>query len=182
LIHGDSSGSAITVNAGTLGGNGTAGPLTVFSGGTLAPGAGVESLGISGSLSMFGTASFALEIDTTAVTADMANVAGPFTLDPNHSVTLSITDLGGNAVLAPGTVFAFIDYPDGSWNGGLFAGRADDSTFLFGANTFRISYNGTDNATSAVTLQVVPEPSTTALLALLLPLSAARRRRNGQFC
>jgi hypothetical protein len=97
----------------------------------------------------------------------VANVTGTFSLDPIQSVILSITDVGGNAVLAPGTVFPFIDYPDGGWNGGLFAGRADESIFVVGANTFRISYNGPDNATSAVTLQVVPEPPpTTALLAL----------------
>jgi autotransporter-associated beta strand protein len=180
LIHGNSSGSVITVNAGTLGGNGTAGSVTVLSGATLAPGTGVESLEIAGTLSILGAAKFTLEIDTNTATADVANVTGAFSLDPTHSVILSVTDLGGNAVLAPGTVFPFIDYPDGGWNGGLFAGRADDSIFVLGANTFRISYNGPDNAMSAVTLQVVPEPSTTALLTLLLPLVAARRRRRSR--
>ena len=48
----------------------------------------------------------------------------------------------------------------GSWNGGLFAGLADDTNFEIGGHTYRISYNGSGTipTNEVVVTVVVPEP------------------------
>ncbi len=172
LVSGSISGSTTTVNGGTLGGSGgTTGAVTVATGGTIAPGSSVGTLN-TGALTFTGGA-FGLEINTTAITSDLANVAGDLSL--LGGATLSITDFSVSGTpLTVGQVFTFIDY-SGIWDGGVFTGRADDSDFTLGLNTYRISYNGVDNATTAVTLQVVPEPSS-ALLLLSGTLLFLRRR------
>ena len=172
LVSGSISGSTTTVNGGTLGGSGgTTGAVTVATGGTIAPGSSVGTLN-TGALTFTGGA-FGLEINTTAITSDLANVAGDLSL--LGGATLSITDFNVSGTpLTVGQVFTFIDY-SGIWDGGVFTGRADDSDFTLGLNTYRISYNGVDNATTAVTLQVVPEPSS-ALLLLSGTLLFLRRR------
>ena len=174
-ISGSISGSEVVVNGGTLSGNGgTTGAVTVAIGGTIAPGSSIGTLN-TGALAFTGGA-FGLEINTTAVTSDLANVAGNLSLA--GGATLNITDFNVSGTpLSIGQVFTFIDY-SGTWDGGVFAGRADDSQFTLGLNDYRISYNGVDNATSAVTLQVVPEPgSAVLLLGGLAALVGFRRRR-----
>ena len=175
LISGSISGSTTTVNGGTLGGSGgTTGAVTVATGGTIAPGSSVGTLN-TGTLTFTGGA-FGLEINTSAITSDLANVSGDLNLLGGG--TLSITDFSVSGTpLSIGQVFTFIDY-SGVWDGGVFTGRADDSDFTLGLNTYRISYNGVDNATTAVTLEVVPEPgSAVLLLGGLAALAGFRRRR-----
>jgi autotransporter-associated beta strand protein len=172
LVNGTHTGlGGYTVGAGgTLGGTGTlASNVTVNGGGTLAPGASIESLGL-GNLTMLDDATFALEINTDLATADLAQVTVNLTLDTDNSVLLALTDLGSNTALTAGTTLTFIDY-SGTWNGGLFnLGGAnilnDDEVFAFGVNSYRISYNGLFNASSDVVLEVVavPEPSAGAML------------------
>ena len=175
LVSGSISGSTTTVNGGTLGGSGgTTGAVTVATGGTIAPGSSVGTLN-TGTLTFTGGA-FGLEINTSAITSDLANVSGDLNLLGGG--TLSITDFSVSGTpLSIGQVFTFIDY-SGVWDGGVFTGRADDSDFTLGLNTYRISYNGVDNATTAVTLEVVPEPgSAVLLLGGLAALAGFRRRR-----
>ena len=175
LVSGSISGSAVSVNGGTLGGSGgTTGAVTVATGGTIAPGSSVGTLN-TGALTFTGGA-FGLEINTTAVTSDLANVTGNLSLLGGAS--LSITDFAVSGTpLSIGQVFTFIDY-SGAWDSGAFAGYADDSQFTLGLNDYRISYNGVDNATTAVTLEVVPEPgSAVLLLGGLAALAGIRRRR-----
>jgi autotransporter-associated beta strand protein len=169
--------AGVLVNStGTLAGNGFISGAVNITGGTLSPGNSVDSLD-TGTLSFTG-GTFAAEINTTASTADLVNVTGDLNLASSPS--LSLTDLGANVALTAGTVFTLVDY-SGTWNAGIFAGRADDSTFIFGANSFKIDYNDPNFAGTALTLtvQAIPEPSTLVLggLALLGFAGAGLRRR-----
>jgi autotransporter-associated beta strand protein len=161
--------------AGTLSGTGSAGNTTVSTG-TLAPGNSIGTLS-TGTLSLNAASTFALEINTTAATADRVNVTGDLNIATGAALTLA--DLGANAALPLETVLTIIDY-SGTWNGGLFTYSAnelaDGEEFAFGANSFQIDYDylgGTE-----VALLVVPEPS--AALSLLCGaglLALFRRRR-----
>ena len=105
-------------------------------------------------------------------------------LDLNGTVTLSLTDLGTNSLLALGTKFTMISY-FGSWTSGdIFAGYADDSEFTLFGNDWRINYDDTSAGavnggafTNAVTLTVIPEPNAAVLVGGLGLLALLRRRR-----
>ena len=164
-----------TVNTGgLLGGTGNAGTTVINTNGTVAPGSSIGTLN-TGSLT-FNGGTFELEIDTTAVTTDLVSITGNLNLF--GSANLNISDFNVSATPLPfGQVFTFIDYSD-TWDGGVFSGYDDDSEFTLGPNNYRISYNGVDNATTAVTLQVIPEPgSAVLLLGGLATLASFRRRR-----
>jgi|GEM_PF-4149392 len=175
-VSGSIAGSAVTASgAGTLTGSGTTGAITITTGGTLAPGAGIGTLTANGGLSITGTGTLSAEINTTTLTADLLNASGGLTLDPANTATLLLTDFGGNA-MPLGSVLTLIDY-NGAWNGGIFAGHPDDSTFNLGVNQFRISYDGAGGDT-AVTLTAVPEPAAAlVLLSGVGILFGLRRRR-----
>jgi len=168
---------AVVVSAGLLGGSGIiSGTVRVQNSGTLAAGNSIGTLTV-GTLAMEDAAAFAVEINTATELSDTVAANGNLLLDLDNSVVLRLTDLGGNQLLDLGTTFTLIDY-SGVWNGGTFAGLADDSFFEYGANTYQISYNGADNATSAVTLTAVPEPAGTALLfGAAVSLLALRKRK-----
>lgn len=175
LVTGAITGSTTVGVDGTFGGTGTTGSVNINAGGTLAPGVEIGTL-TTGALTFNPAAAFDVDFHSTFAQFDRVNVSGNLSIDLGGNVTLNFNDLGGNAPLAIHSVFTLIDY-SGSWNGGTFSGRADDSTFTLGANTFRISYDGTGSE-SAITLTVVPEPSTTtALLGGLALVASARRRR-----
>lgn len=171
---------AVTVNGGTLGGTGTvSGAVAINTTGVLSPGASVGTLS-TGALSLNTGSTFAYELNTTAITGDLLNVDGDLSFD--GTVTLSLTDLGSNSLLALGSKFTLISY-FGTWDGNTFSGFADDSEFTLLGNEWRIDYNdvsaGSLNGgtySNAVTLTVIPEP-TTAMLAGLGLLALLRRRR-----
>lgn len=180
LVNGtlSSGGGNVTVASGsTLGGTGNT-QRNVIVNGTLATG--------DGGIGTFGTAAldlntgstFAFDLNTTSVTSDLVNANGAFNL--TGTVTLSLTDLGANVALADGTQLTIASY-SGLWNGGTFNGLADDSQFVFGANTWKISYNdttGTGLYSNFATLTVVPEPATWGLLAIGLTFLVTCRRRS----
>lgn len=180
----------VTVNGGTLGGTGSfTGSVVINSGGTLAPGASIQSLA-SGAVSFSTGSTFAYELDSgvaTSVGADLQRVSGNLSL--NGTVTLTLTNLSVGS-FALNTKFTLINY-NGSWNNGLFTFNssllADDSTFSFNGQTWQIDYNATSggsnfsseflSSSSFVNLTVVPEPTTWALLVGALGVSAIIRRR-----
>jgi hypothetical protein len=171
---------AVTVNGGTLGGTGSvSGAVAINTTGALSPGASVGTLG-TGALSLNTGSTFAYELNTTAVTGDLLNANGNLSFD--GTVTLSLTDLGSNSLLALGTKFTLISY-FGSWDGDTFSGFADNSEFTSLGNQWRIDYNdvsaGSANGgtySNAVTLTVIPEPASALLGSLGLFLLLRRRR------
>jgi autotransporter-associated beta strand protein len=177
----------VSVDAGaTLGGTGTiSGAVNVT--GVLSPGASIQSLG-TGTLTLNNGSTFKYEMDSTTVGGDLLFVGGDLNIGSN--VTLDLTDLAAvSQALTIGTKFTLLSYT-GTWNNGTFNGYADDSTFLFASNEWRINYNdltGASNfasdqsgAAGFVTLTVIPEPSSLGLLGLggLGALLVRRRRRN----
>lgn len=170
----------VTVNGGTLGGTGTvSGAVAINTTGVLSPGASIGTFG-TGALSLNTGSTFAYELNTTAITGVRLDANGNLSFD--GTVTLSLTDLGSNSLLALGSKFTLISY-FGTWDGNTFSGFADDSEFTMFNNEWRIDYNdvsaGSVNGgtySNAVTLTVIPEPGT-ALLGGLGLLFLLRRRR-----
>ncbi len=173
LLANNTTGSAtgsgpVTVNGGgTLGGTGAvSGAVTVNSGGTLSPGASIESLG-TGSVTFNAGSTFAYDVNTTSVTADLLNASGgSLSLDTTGAgVTLAISDLGGS-IVPDGTKFTLISYNGTLNTGGIFVGTPDLSLLTISGKSFRIRYQDTSpggnfesEATGSkfVTLTAVPE-------------------------
>ena len=194
LIHGNQTAAtgAITVEAGaTLGGRGAAGgAVTVLSGGTLSPGASVESL-VVGATTLSGSATFFYELDSSAALsagADLLVSNGNLTIESGS--ILEFTDLASSpTAFTQGTKFSLISYGTNSWNSGLFtfAGNVltNGARFTAGLNEWEIRYDdptGGSNFTAdqlagnSVTIMVVPEPGTLALLAVGAVAGIAARR------
>jgi autotransporter-associated beta strand protein len=90
LISGAIGASSVSVTGGTLGGNGLVnGPVTVQSGGRLAPGASIGVLTISNSLTLLGVT--LMELDAAANTNDL--VRGLSSV--NYGGTLTLSNLAG---------------------------------------------------------------------------------------
>lgn len=190
LINGNSSAvlSNASVLAGTvLGGNGSYGGLVQVTG-TLAPG-GVPGLGPEmdslavGAVNFGDTSSFAFQMDTSTLQADL--LVSTLGLNIDNQATLQLSDLMSTAVTL-GTKITLINY-GGAWNGGVFSGYADDSTFTLGANTWLVDYNDTSGGSNFETDQIytnyftltavpVPEPSVAGLGLLGICLAWRRRR------
>ena len=184
-----------------LGGSGSiGGPVSIASGGTLAPGNSIQSLA-TGAASFASGATFAYEVDSTnlgalGTAADLLVVSG--NLDIASGTLLSFTDLA--ATIQPfvedTTVFAMINY-SGSWNSGLFTYNgtplADGSRFIVGSQQWEIDYNrpsatGLANFTGDylpdsgfVAITAVPEPSTLVLMAIGAGLAAVAGLRRRAF-
>jgi fibronectin-binding autotransporter adhesin len=179
-LTGSIAGSAVTVNEGAkLSGIGTTGALAINSGGILAPGqGGIGTLNAGPSLLMADSV-FALEI---GVSGDKLNVAGAATLGGPVALTLELT----TAPTGLPTVYTIIDgtqpllgYSSGArfvYNGN-FLDEAEQFAVMTGAfqQNFVISY--TSDGGNDVTLTVVPEPGSVALLLGGLGLLAGYRRR-----
>lgn len=172
--------------AAELGGSGSiAGPVSIAGGGFLAPGNSIASLA-TGTASFAAAATFAYEVDSTdplslGSAADLLVVSGDLNLDLGNATLLTVVDIASSVqpFVEDTTIFALVNY-SGSWNGGLFTyggtPLADGSRFIVGSQQWEIDYNsstGGDNFTSNylpsssfVTVTVVPEPGTLALMGI----------------
>lgn len=135
---------AVLVKTGALfGGTGAVtGAVTIESGGTLAPGASIESLG-TGALNLNSGSTLSAEINSSGTpTADSVLVTGNVTVAGN----LNVTDIAVSPVaLASGTKLTLMTYT-GTLTG-TFAGKAEGSSFTVGPNTFTIRYNDAKKVT-----------------------------------
>ncbi len=163
LILNGSITSAVTVNAGMLGGSGTARALTVNSGGTLSPGTGNSTgiLNALGNLKLSLGSAYLVDLNGTAVGIqyDQANVTGTITIE-NATLSLRI----GGPLLA-GDQFTILENDGTDAVLGQFSGLAEGGTFTAGSQTFTISYQGNDG-NDVVLTAVVPEPRTWVLLSI----------------
>jgi autotransporter-associated beta strand protein len=168
---------AVAVNAtGTLGGNGTiSGPTTVNVGGFIAPGNNsIDSLSISNSLTLLGTALF--EIDDVADTNDVIDSITAL----NYGGTLTVTNLGDGSGYYDGQQFDLFDFATFTGTFSAINLPSLPGNFIwqeFGGSPF-------DYSNGLIQIQQVPEPATATLLAcggLALLLShSLRRRRAGR--
>ena len=185
----------VTVGSGgTLQGSGTINSsVTIQSGGILAPGNSIESLG-GGAVSFLAGSTYAYEIQTSLFAgtpndaADLTYSTG--TLDIAAGTFLTLTDLATSTALADGSKLTLISYLGGWTSGELFtynaATLADNSVFTIGANQWLFDYDDTaggpnfssdqTGATRFVTMTVVPEPAA-ALLGSIGFFVLLRRRR-----
>jgi autotransporter-associated beta strand protein len=140
--------SNITVASGaTLMGTGTAAG-TLAANGIVAPGSSIGTLA-SGSATFGATGSLNVEINSSTLTADKLAITGNLNIDP--AAALTVTDLGSGT--PPSGKLVIVTYT-GTWNGGTFAGRPDDSAITVNGNTYTLNYNDTDAGVNAVTLTV----------------------------
>ncbi|CAN5464238.1 hypothetical protein BH09VER1_BH09VER1_25750 [soil metagenome] len=174
-------GSVVSVNAGTLGGTGnivnavTVGDGAGTSDAFIAAGNGATGTLSTGDLSFLADGVFQFKLNSTASTVDLLNVSGAVSI--NSSAQISLTDLG-SSTLTQGTVFTIIANDSGDLITGTFGNLAQGGTVTVGSNTFQANYlGGTGND---LTLTVVPEPATCALIGLggMSLLLLRRRYRN----
>jgi autotransporter-associated beta strand protein len=173
MVSGSVSGSTFLVSGGVLSGaGGTTGPINVTDG-ILAPGASIGTLN-AGSTSLGANSTFALEINTTALTTDRLAITGNLSLADLDTATLTIADLAPTPF--SGAPLQFITYT-GVWDGDFFsyAGNVipDGGALTVGGNTFYLDYDYQGNSVA-----LVPEPTAVlSLLGGLGVLAGVRRRR-----
>ncbi|MCY2974338.1 MAG: autotransporter-associated beta strand repeat-containing protein [Planctomycetota bacterium] len=169
LLANNASGSAlgtsnVGVNAtGTFGGTGEITGGVTLAGGTLSPGASIESLTIG---SAGGIGSLLVEYDSSAQTIDMLNVTGALDVS---AFTLNFADLGAGSLTNTAYVFATYGSLTGNFLGinSLPSGASIDYQYL-GANNIAL-------------VTAVPEPGTLALLTVAIVGGGIyRRSRNAK--
>jgi autotransporter-associated beta strand protein len=127
-----------TVNAGTLGGAGTIGALTVNSGGTLAPGASAGNLTV-GNVSLVTGATFAVEIGGTngGVNYDQLDVNGTVSLG---GATLQLSFLS----FTPATGQSFVIVNNNETADPVTGQFAQGASIAIAGNSYSINYAGGD--------------------------------------
>jgi hypothetical protein len=126
-----------------------------------------------------------LAIHPSTATADSIVVEGDFLLNSSNGFNPNLDLLViSDSVLAEGTKLMLFDYSaTRGLTGTGFQGYADNSIFTLGLNSYQIRYSDPDYLSgtnpSVITLTVVPEPSSLALLAggAIGGVAVMRRRR-----
>ena len=195
LINGTILGTVNVLSGATLGGtNGTiGGAVTVDGGGTLAPGSSPGILTVNNSVTLNDGSKFGLELNGTtpgALGYDQLVVGGSGIFSLTGTNNLEIT-LGFIPTLNDQFTIALVQGTDSLNTVGIFeqlngvaTPLAQDAIFTLGSTQLQISYRaeGTTFDMGAglgnnVMLQVVPEPTTWALLAFSLTTVMVLRRR-----
>jgi autotransporter-associated beta strand protein len=146
----------VSVNAGTLGGNGTiSGAVTVGTGrGTVAflsPGVtGPGTLTLKKNLTFKGDGTYNFELKSSNATADGVVAKG---VSINAGAPFSLIGLGG-AVLTQGTVFTVISNTSATPIAGTYGNLPDGAIVTVNGNNLQASYHGGDG--NDLTLTVVP--------------------------
>ncbi|MGH6770434.1 MAG: autotransporter outer membrane beta-barrel domain-containing protein, partial [Xanthobacteraceae bacterium] len=139
LIVNGSLASAVTVNAGTLGGTGAVGGLAL-NGGTLSPGNSIGTFTVNGNLTMTAAATYLVEVSPSA--ADRTNVNGTAQL----AGTVSAVFANGSYVRRDYTILSATNGRTGTFT------TLDTTNLLAGFNS-SLSYTATDvllNLTAAL--------------------------------
>ena len=186
----------------TLKGSGSINGSVTVNGGTLAPGNSIESLAVTGDLTLKG-GTFEYEMDSSvdqAVGADLQKVTGNLTLNTSSGpVYLTLSNLAPSA-FALGTTLSLFNYINASgWNSGFFTYDApgaapdvvldDGKQFSDGLNLWKINYGATDHGSNFtgdysndansrfINLTAVPEPGSLLALGCLIGSGAFLRSR-----
>lgn len=139
-----------TVSAGTLGGTGKLGRVTVNAAAHLAPGSGGPGTLTTGNVSFALSSTFNVDINGTADSEyDQLVSTGNVALG---GATLNVSL--GSVTLTSGSRFTIIKRTSADAANTLFAGLAEGATFTVGSTTFKITYLG--GTGHDVVLTVVP--------------------------
>jgi hypothetical protein len=175
IINGSATATtSVTVAAGaTLGGIGTIGAVggTTTINGIIAPGNGVGTLNIGNTTTWNSNNAWKFELGAAGATmatfgtSDLLNITGSFTKGTGTTFTFDLQNGGAQGW------YKLVDWTVGS----TFAGTNFAATNL--GSGLSVGSFVVDGATSALYLNVVPEPSTWALLAFGLAAVVILRRR-----
>ena len=153
--------SPVTVNAGgTLSGTGSLASVTVSASGQLAPGDAPGIMKMSGTLSLLAGAVMDYDLDTPLTSDEILMPSGLLALNGQQFSDFNFNPLGG---FGPGT-YDLIDA------GSITSGLGTDTSGTIDGYAANLAMQGND-----VVLNVVPEPSTFALLARRHGNCASRR-------
>ena len=131
-VNGNYSNATFVINSGgTLGGNGTLGPVTI-NGGTFAPGNSIDTITVAGNLVLDATSVYEVEVNAAGQNA-RANVTGTATLG---GATVSV--LAANGRYGGSTDYTILSAAGGL--NGTFGSVTSNLAFL----TPSLSYSGTD--------------------------------------
>jgi hypothetical protein len=167
-------GSAVAVNSGgTLAGSGTvSGPLTLASGGVLVPTAGSAPLTLRGNVSLAGGGALTFGLSSVAQAQLNLVGGGANTLAGPGSGTVTINLLDLNSSVAANTTYTLVSVV------GSFGGVSNWSLAAFTLNApVEWSQSFLTFSGNSLSVDVIPEPPATGVLAAVAAWSLLRRRR-----
>ena len=172
LVNSGSLQGAVSVQSpGLLSGNGTfAGLVTVNSGGTVSPGAGVGTVSFGGGLTINPGAVFNFQLGSTS---NQLQITGGTLTGPGLGNQATLNFVAGNG-FGPGT-YTLMSYASAAVSGDFGAG-----SFAVGSGLNGYAVNlATNGSALELTVSAIPEPATTAGLAGLAALGLVFcKRRN----
>lgn len=165
----------VEVNTGgTFGGTGGITGVVTLKGGTLSPGASIESLEV-GALTSEAGSTLIIEFDSSTNATDVLNVTGALSLGAGLCSLQLVDTADVPQPISAGTKLTILTY--GSTTGGTFAGLAEGETTIIGATTFKIRYADGN----AVTLESVGGDAYSSWLASHPALTGTNRFPDADF-